>query len=67
MVNYFAEEGGEMAASLGDKAAEGSAESGGGRYKIAACQIISSASAAECTLAFFRSQERPDCIEWEEL
>ncbi|QUH20586.1 hypothetical protein [Alkaliphilus sp. B6464] len=30
-------------------------------------QVIPSMAALECALQFFHSQERPSCIEWEEL
>jgi len=66
-VNYFAEEGGDMAASLGDEEAEGSVKFCGGRHEVAAYQVIPASSAMECALAFFQSQELPDCMDWEEL
>ena len=66
-VNYFAGEGGDMAASFGDGGAEGSVDFCGGQYEIAAYQVIPAADAMKCALAFFRSQEIPDCIDWEEL
>lgn len=67
VVNYFAEEGGGMAVSLGDEEAEGCVEFCGGQYEIAAYQVIPAVSALECALDFFHSQDRPDCIKWEEL
>ena len=67
VVNYFAEEGGDMAASFGNENAEGSVDFCGGQYEAAAYQVIPAADAMKCALAFFGSQEIPDCIEWEEL
>lgn len=67
VVNYFAGEGGDMAASLGNGDAAGSIDFCGGQYEIAAYQVIPAAAAMRCALAFFHSQELPDCIDWEEL
>lgn len=67
VVNYFAEEGGDMAVSFGDENAEETVEFCGGQYEIASYQVIPSSDALECALAFFHSQEIPDCIDWEEL
>ena len=67
VVNYFAQEGGDMAASFGDEDAEGTIHCCGGQYEIAAYQVIPAADAMKCALAFFQSPEIPDCIEWEEL
>ncbi len=67
VVNYFAEEGGDMAASFGEEDAEGTIDFCGGQYEIAAYQVIPAADAMKCALMFFQSQEIPDCIDWEEL
>lgn len=67
VVNYFAQEGGDMVASFGDENAAGSIDFCGGQYEIAAYQVIPAADAMKCALAFFQSQEIPGCIEWEEL
>ena len=67
VVNYFAEEGGEMFASFGNEDAEDSVLFCDGQYEVAAYQVIPAADATECALAFFHSQDVPDCIDWEEL
>ena len=67
VVNYFAEEGGDMAVSLGDEDAEEPVEFCGGEYEIAGYQVIPASDALKCALTFFHSQEIPDCIDWEEL
>ena len=67
VVNWFAEEGGDMAASLGDEDAEGVASFCEGQHEIAAYQVISADDAMKCALAFFQTQDCPDCIDWEAL
>ncbi|MEY8259414.1 Imm1 family immunity protein [Oscillospiraceae bacterium 50-60] len=67
VVNWFAEEGGDMAASLGDEEAAGVVSFCGGQYETAAYQVISTDDAMKCALAFFHTQDCPDCIDWEEL
>lgn len=68
VVNYFGDENGnDMFASLGDITQEGTIEFLGGQYEVAAYQLISKESALQAALQFFKKQERPDRIEWEEL
>ena len=67
VVNYFSENNAEMFASLGDTTKDGIAQFQNGQYEVMAYQVISSLSALECALQFFHSQEKPSCIEWEEL
>jgi len=67
VVNYFAEEDGEMFASFGDENAEDMVQFCEGQYEIAAYQVIPATDAMKCALEFFHSQDIPDCIDWEEL
>ena len=68
MVNYFGDEdGNDMFASLGDISQDGTHKFLDGQYEVAAYQKISKESALQAALQFFEKQERPDCIEWEEL
>ncbi|MEO3946881.1 hypothetical protein [Gorillibacterium sp. CAU 1737] len=67
VVNYFSEDNGQMFASLGDLSQEGLACFENGKYEVAAYQVIQPQSALECALHFFRSPEKPSCIQWEEL
>jgi len=67
VVNYFSENNDRMFASVGDLSKDGEVEFEGGQYEVDAYQIIPSMAALECALQFFYSQERPPCIEWEEL
>lgn len=68
VVNYFGDaNGNEMFASLGDISQDDIAEFLDGQYEVAAYQKISKESAFQAALQFFENQERPDCIEWEEL
>ena len=67
VVNYFAEEDGEMLVSYGDEDAEDLVLFCEGQYEIAAYQVIPSADAMECALEFFHSLDVPDCIDWSEL
>lgn len=65
VVNYFSDD--EMFASVGDLSKDGEVEFENSQYEVAAHQVIPSMAALECALQFFHSQERPSCIEWEEL
>ena len=67
VVNYFAEEDGEMFVSSGDEDAEDLIPFCDGQYEIAAYQVIPAADAMECALEFFHSQDVPGCIDWDEL
>lgn len=67
VVNYFSENNAEMFVSVGDLCRDGSVEFEGGQYEIASCQVIPLNAALECALQFFCSQEKPSCIEWDEL
>lgn len=67
VVNYFSENNAQTYVSIGDMRKNGSIEFENGQYEIAAYQVISLSSALQCALQFFSSQERPSCIEWDEL
>ena len=68
VVNYFGDEdGNDMFASLGDISQDGTLKFLDGQYEVAAYQKISKEMALQAALQFFEKQERPDCIEWEEL
>ncbi|MGM0125667.1 hypothetical protein IGI37_003066 [Enterococcus sp. AZ194] len=67
VVNYFSEGNTEMYVSLGDPSKSGIVDFEDGQYAIAAYQIISSTKALECALQFYYNQEKPYCIEWDEL
>lgn len=67
VVNYFADDNGNMFASIGDISQDGTVTFLGGQYEVAAYQIISGDLAMQAALQFFEKQERPNCIEWEDL
>ncbi|MBD5087350.1 MAG: hypothetical protein HDT30_00845 [Clostridiales bacterium] len=69
VVNYFAEEDGDIYASLGDIEQEGEMKfkTKTETYEIAAYQLISLKLAMKCADEFFCKLEMPACIEWEEL
>lgn len=66
-INYFSENNAAMFSSVGDLSKDGTVKFEGGQYEAAAYQIVPLMSALECALQFFHSQEKPSCIEWEEL
>lgn len=67
VVNYFADDNGNMFASIGDTSQDDTVTFLDGQYEVAAYQIISGDLAMQAALQFFETQERPDCIEWEDL
>lgn len=67
VVNYFADDNGNMFASIGDISRDDTVKFLDGQYEVAAYQIISRDLAMQAALQFFVRQERPDCIEWEDL
>lgn len=68
VVNYFgAEDGNDMFSSLGDTSQDGIHEFLDDQYEVEAYQLISKKLALQVVLQFFEKQDRPDCIEWEEL
>ncbi|WP_313133255.1 Imm1 family immunity protein [Anaerocolumna sp.] len=67
VVNYFSENNNEMFSSVGDLSKNDEVEFEDGQYEVAANQVIPTMAALECALQFFHTQERPSCIEWEEL
>lgn len=67
VVNYFADDKGNMFASIGDISQDGTVKFLGGQYEVAAYQILSRDLAMQAALQFFEKQERPACIEWEDL
>ena len=69
VVNYFSEDNEEIFASIGDLGWEDDFrwQIGGNDYSVAGYQILSIEKALQCASAFFHTQEKPSCIEWEEL
>jgi len=69
VVNYFSEDNEEIFASIGDLGREDDFrwQIGGNDYSVAGYQILSIEKALQCASAFFHTQEKPSCIEWEEL
>lgn len=67
VVNYFSKDNEEMSASIGDLSKDGEIDFCNRAYRIPRYQIIPANAALNCALEFFRSQQRPSCIEWEEL
>ncbi len=69
VVNYFSVGNETLFASVGDMERDGNLEwkIGSETYSATQYQLISLEKALECALQFFASQEKPDCIEWEEL
>lgn len=69
VVNYFSEGNEEMFASTGDMKREDDFrwQIGAYDYSVAGYQILTIEKALQCALDFFHSQEKPSCIEWEEL
>lgn len=69
VVNYFSEDNEEIFASIGDLGREDDFRwlIGGNDYSVAGYQILSIETALQCASAFFHTQEKPSCIEWEEL
>lgn len=66
-VHYFAEDNKAMYVSLGDESKGGTVSFMDGQYEVPEYQLILAEQAFQCALDFFDSQERPECIEWEEL
>lgn len=69
VVNYFSEDNEEIFASTGDLDREDDFrwQIGANDYSVAGYQILSIEKALQCALQFFHTQEKPSCIEWEEL
>ena len=69
VVNYFSEDNEEIFASIGDFVREDDFrwQIGGNDYSAAGYQILSIEKALQCASAFFHTQKKPSCIEWEEL
>lgn len=69
VVNYFSEGNKEMYVSLEDTDREDDFrwQIGANDYSVTGRQILSIKKALQCALQFFDSQEKPSCIEWEEL
>jgi hypothetical protein len=69
VVNYFSEDNEEIFASIGDLVREDDFrwQIGGNDYSVAGYQILSIEKALQCASAFFHTQKKPSCIEWEEL
>lgn len=67
VVNYFSENNTLMFSSVGDVSKKGIIKFLNEKYEVAQYQIISSDMALKCALQFFYNQERPSCIDWEEL
>ncbi len=68
-LNYFASEGGDMYASVGDRTLGGSIEANidGEVYQIERCQIIPFEKVFPCANEFINNAVLPSCIEWEQL
>lgn len=56
-----------MFVSSGDKERDDIIRFEHGLYEVAVCQVIPLSSALECALLFFYNQDKPYCIEWDEL
>lgn len=69
VVNYFSEDNVEIFASIGDLDREDDFrwQIGVNDYSVAGYQILSIEKALQCALEFYHTQEKPTCIEWEEL
>lgn len=67
MMTYYSGEEGNQFVSLGDQDKKGSVDFLDGQYEVAADQIVSRENAMQAAVSFFENQERPDCIQWEEL
>ena len=69
VVNYFSEDNEEMFASIGNLNREDNFrwQIGGNDYSVTGYQILSIEKALQCASAFYHTQEKPSCIEWEEL
>ncbi len=66
-INYFSENNEEQYVSIGDQQCGGMEKFLGGQYEVERCQIISYEDAMECAMEFFKTQQRPDNIEWDAL
>lgn len=67
VVNYFSEGNQEIYVSIGDLSKEGTVEFEGGKYSVAAYQVIPVKDVLEVALQFWDSQGKPETIQWEEL
>ena len=65
----FSEDNEEMFASIGNLNREDNFrwQIGGNDYSVTGYQILSIEKALQCASAFYHTQEKPSCIEWEEL
>ncbi len=65
--NYFSDNNEQMFASLGNINEKGVVEFLNGQYDVASYQVIAVDEAMKCVMSFYYSEEKPDCVEWEEL
>lgn len=65
--NYFSVNNEQMYASLGNINEKGTVDFLDGQYDVAKYQVIAVDKAMKCAMSFYYSEEKPDCIKWEEL